>query len=241
LLLNKYRALTTLDAQVHVGEVSVRPILIATTLFLASACSGTGGSTSATTPRATTDASPKVSASIDPATVTPEYVASLPRDQAEAAMSSLTQRHLRLAMNPCPGLTDACLSEQLEASLDQSGELAALCKVNGTGKEYHVCLLIAPVTVAMVTAAGGNPATDIDWSDVDSTNNAARRQFAEFIFAKKCGDDVRCFVDQAAALLGLSPAVAKSCQRHESPSDRMNCLSDAQEAEVLQRAIRSLS
>jgi len=202
-------------------------------LFLAAACAGTGGSTSGTKSQA------KVN--IDPAAATPEYVASLPRDQADEAIRLLTRRYLRLALGPCSVPVDACFNEQLQVTFDQSGELAALCKVNGTGKEYHVCLLIAPVTVAMVTAAGGNPATDIDWSDVDSTNNAARRQFAEFIFAKKCGDDVRCFVDQAAALLGLSPAVAKSCQRHESPSDRMNCLSDAQEAEVLQRAIRSLS
>jgi hypothetical protein len=212
----------------------VRTILVSVAvLFLVAACSGTGGGS-------TSSATPKAAASIDPATVTPEYVASLSRDQAEAAISSLTQRYLRLALAPCPVEGDACLSERLEATLDKSGELAALCKVNGTGKEYHVCLLTAPMTVPMVTAAGGNPATDIDWSDVDSTNNAARRQFAEFIFAKKCGD-IRCFVDQAAALLGLSPAVAKSCQRYESPSDRMNCLSDAQEAEVFQRAISSLS
>ena len=163
------------------------------------------------------------------------------RSEAEAAISSLTQRYLRLALGRCPGLADACLSEQLEATLDESGELAALCKVNGTGKEYHVCLLSAPVTVPMVEAAGGNPATDINWSDVDSTNNAARRQFLEFIVEEKCGSDTHCIVEQAAMLLGLSPAVAKSCQRHESPSDRMSCVSDAQDAEVYQRAIRSLS
>jgi hypothetical protein len=101
--------------------------------------------------------------------------------------------------------------------------------------------MIAPETVPMVTAAGGNPATDIDWSDVDSTNNAGRKQFVEFIVAKKCGSDVPCIVDQAATLLGLSPAVAKSCQLHESPSDRMNCVSDAKSAEIYQRAIRSQS
>lgn len=202
-------------------------------LFLVAACSGTGGSTPG--------AAPKVAANIDPATVTPEYVASLPRDQAEAAISSLTQRYLRLALAPCPVEADACLSERLEATLDESGELATLCKVNGRGKEYHVCLLTAPMTVPMVSAAGGNPATDIDWSDVDSTNNAARRQFLEFIVNEKCGSDLHCIVEQAATLLGLSPTVAKSCQRHESPSDRMSCVSDAQDAEVYQRAIRSLS
>ena len=218
--------------------MSVRPILLSVVvLFLAAACSGTSGPT----PARQTGTSSTAAANIDPSVVTPEYVAALPRDQAEAAMHSLTQRYLRLAMDPCPGVTDDCFNKQLEASLDQSGELAALCKVNGTGKDYHVCLLSAPVTVPMVTAAGGNPATDIDWSDVDSTNNAARRQLAEFIVAKKCGEDIRCFVDQAATLLGLSPTVAKSCQLHNSPSDRMNCLSDAQLAEVLQRAIKSLS
>jgi hypothetical protein len=128
-----------------------------------------------------------------------------------------------------------------EATLDESGELAALCKVNGTGKEYHVCLLSAPETVAMVKAVGGNPATDIDWSDLDSTNNAARKQFASFIINKKCGSDVHCVVEQAATLLGLSPAVAKSCQRHGSPSDQMSCVSDAQSAEVYQRAIKAAS
>lgn len=218
--------------------MSVRPILLSViVLLLAAACSGTGGSTPARQP----GTSSATTASIDPALVTPEYVASLPRDQAQAAMSSLTQRYLRLAMDPCPGVADDCLSKQLEASLDQSGELAALCKVNGTGKEYHVCLLSAPVTVPMVTAAGGNPATDIDWSDVDSTNNAARKQFLEFIVKDKCGKDVDCIVEQAATLLGLSPAVAESCQRHASPSDQMNCVSDAQDAEVLQRAIKSFS
>ena len=203
-------------------------------LFLIAACSGTGGSAPG--------AAPKAAAYIDPAVVTPEYIASLPRDEAEAAIGSLTQRHLRLAMDPCPGLADDCLSEQLEASLDQSGELAALCKVNGTGKEYHVCLLVAPMTVPMVRAAGGDPATDIDWSDVDSTNNAARRLFVEFIAKEKCGkEDVHCIVGQAAILLGLSPTVAKSCQRHRSPGDQMNCVSDAQQVEVLQRAITTLS
>ena len=202
-------------------------------LFLIAACSGTGGSTSGATSKA--------AANIDPAAVTPEYVASLPRDQATAAISSVTGRYLDLAVGRCPGRADACLSEQFETAFDQTGELAPLCKVNGTGFEYQFCLMIAAETVPMVTAIGGDPATDIDWSDVDSTNNAARRQFAEFIAAKKCGNDARCFVDQAATLLGLSPAVAKSCQLHDSPSDRMNCVSDAKSAEVYQRAIGSLS
>ena len=183
----------------------------------------------------------KASTNIDPAAVTPEYVASLPRDQAEAAISSITQTYLRGAIGHCPDQADACLSEQFESGFDQTGELAPLCRVNGTGFEYHLCLMVAAETVPMVTAAEGNPATDIDWSDVDSTNNAARRQFAEFIVAKKCGSDMECIVDQAATLLGLSPAVAKACQLHASPSDRLSCVSDAKSAEVYQRALRSLS
>ena len=212
-------------------------------LFLVAACSGTGGgSTSGATPKAadtTSKATPYTY--IDPATLTPEYVASLPRDQAEAAISSINGTFFRRALNRCPADADDCINKQFEAAFDQSGELAPLCKVNGTGFEYQFCLMIAAETVPMVTAIGGNPATDIDWSDVDSTNNAARRQFAEFIAAKKCGNDARCFVDQAATLLGLSPAVAMSCQLHNSPSDRMSCVSDAKSAEIYQRAIGSLS
>jgi hypothetical protein len=219
----------------------VRPFLVSfVVLFLAAACSGTGGSTSGTTPKSTSDTTPKPAAHIDPAVVTPEYVASLPRDQAEAALSSIRQTYLREALGRCPVDADACLSKQFETAFDQSGKLAPLCKVNGTGKEYHLCLMVAVETVPMVTAAGKDPATDIDWSDVDSTNNAARRQFAEFII-EKCGNDDHCLVEQAATLLGLSPTVTKSCQLHETLDDRMICLMDAQSAEVYQRAIRSLS
>ena len=183
----------------------MRPILVSVAvLFLAVACSGTGGSTPGTTPKA--------AAYIDPAVATPEYVASLPRDQAEAAISSIHQTYFRQALGRCPDDADDCLSKQFEASFDQSGELAPLCSVQELQSEYNICLLVAAETVPMVTAAGGNPATDIDWSDLDSTNNSGKRQFAEFII-EKCGNDDRCIVEQAATLLGLSPAVAQSCQR----------------------------
>ena len=222
----------------------MRSILVSVAvLFLVAACSGTGGgSTSGATPKAadtTSKATPYTY--IDPALVTPEYVASLPRDQAEAAISSIHQTYFRRALGRCPDQADDCLSEQFETSFDQSGDLAPLCSVQKLQSEYNICLLVAAETVPMVTAAGGNPATDIDWSDLDSTNNAGKRQFLEFIIAKKCGNDDRCLIEQAATLLGLSPAVAKSCQLHGTLSDQMSCVSDAKGAEVYQGAIRSLS
>jgi hypothetical protein len=214
--------------------VSVRAFLVSVAvLFLAAACAGTGGSTSGTASKAATD--------IDPQAVTPEYVAALPRDQAEAAVSSIRRFYFRRALQPCAVDDDACLSGRLEATFDRSGELSALCRVQQVQSEYNICLLVGAETIPMVTAAGGDPATDIDWSDLDSSNNAGRRQFLEFLVAEKCGSNTECIVDQAAALLGLSPTVAKSCQLHASPSDRMNCVSDAKSAEVYQRAIRSLS
>lgn len=202
-------------------------------LFLTAACSATGDSASRTTPKA--------AANIDPAAVTPEYVASLPRSQATAAIESMIDHYLALAIERCPGRADACLNEQFEAAFDQTGQLAPLCAVNGLGSEYKLCLMVAAETVPMVTAAGGNPATDIDWSDVDSTNNEARKQFADFVVTKKCGADRACIVEQMSALLDLSPAVGKSCQVHEALSDRLSCVSDAKSAAVYQRAIRSLS
>jgi len=212
----------------------VRPISVSVVvLFLAAACSGTGGSTSGTKSQA------KVN--IDPAAATPEYVASLPRDQAAAVIDAMVDRYFNVAIARCPGRADPCLNEQFETAFDQAGELAPLCKVNGAGFEYQFCLMIAAETVPMVTAIGGNPATDIDWSDVDSTNNAARKPFAEFIGDGKCGSDRRCAIEQAATLLGLSPTVANSCQVHASVSDRMSCISDAKSAEVYQRALKSLS
>ncbi len=220
----------------------MRPILVSVVvLLLVAACSGTGGSTSGTTSKASADAAPQATAYIDPAMVTPEYVASLPRDQAEAAISSIHQTFFRRALGRCPDDADDCLSKQFEAAFDQSGELAPLCKVQKLQSEYNICLLVAAETVPMVTAAGGNPATDINWSDLDSTNNAGKRQFLEFITAKKCGNDDRCLVEQAATLLGLSPTVANSCQLHGTLSDQMSCVSDAKGAEVYQRAIRALS
>lgn len=212
----------------------MRSILVSVAvLFLAAACSASGSSTPG--------AASKTTADIDPAAATPEYVASLPRDRATAVIDSMFDRYLDLAVERCPDRADTCFKEKFEASFDQTGELALLCQVNEPLSEYNFCLMIAAETVPMVTAAGGNPLTDIDWSDVDSTNNAARRQFAEFLVTKKCGSDRACIVEQASALLELSPAVAKSCQVHPSLSDRMNCVSDAKSAEIYQRAIRSLS
>jgi hypothetical protein len=76
--------------------MSVRPNLMSVVvLFLAAACSGTGGST----PARQTGPSSTTAAYIDPAVVTPEYVAALPRDQAEAAMSSIRQTYLRRALD----------------------------------------------------------------------------------------------------------------------------------------------
>lgn len=201
--------------------------------LLAAACASSGGSGSRGAPEAVANA--------DPAAVTPEYVASLPPRQAKAAVDLLVDRYLALAIGRCPVRTDACLNEQFEKSFDQTGDLAPLCAVNGQGSEYQLCLMTAPETVPMVTAIGGDPATDLDWSDLDSTNNAARKQFAEFIIYKKCGSDRRCLVDQAATLLGLSPAVAESCRTHGALSNQLDCISDAKSAEVYQRAIATLS
>jgi len=222
----------------------VRPILVSVVvLLLAAACSGTGGSPSGATPEtADTTSKARPYTYIDPATLTPEYVASLPREQAEAAISSIHQTYFRRALGRCrDDQADECLSEQFETAFDQNGELSALCNVQKLQSEYNICLLVAAETVPMVTAAGGNPATDIDWSDLDSSNNAGKKQFVEFIIAKKCGNDDRCVVEQAATLLGLSPAVVKSCQLHGTLSDQMSCVSDAKGAEVYQRAIKSLS
>ena len=180
-------------------------------------------------------------ANVDPAAVTPEYVASLPRRQATAAVDLLVDRYLALAIQRCPDRTDACLSRQFETSFDQTGQLAPLCQVHPPGSEYMLCLMVAAETVPMVTAAGGNPATDIDWSDVDSTNNDARKLLADVVINEKCGSDRACIVEQVSTLLGLSPAVARSCQTHGAVSDRLGCVSDAKSAEVYQRAIASLS
>jgi hypothetical protein len=177
---------------------------------------------------------------VDSAAVTPEYVASLSHKQADEAVGSMLDRVVALAFERCPDKSDACLEKQFVSAFDPAGQFAPLCKVHDVPKEYWFCLMIAAETVPMVTAAGGDLAEDIDWSDIDGMNNDAREQFAEFV-AKECADDRKCVVERSAALLGLSPVVAASCRKHARLSDQMTCLSDAKGAAVYQAAIKAVS
>ena len=177
---------------------------------------------------------------VDAAAVTPEYVASLSHDQAEEAVGSMLDRVVALAFKRCPDKSDSCLGEQFASAFDPAGQWAPLCEVHSAPKEYWFCLMIAAETVPMVTAAGGDLAKDIDWSDIDAMNNDAREQFAEFV-EKECAGDRKCVVERSAALLDLSPAVAASCRNHAQLSDQMTCLSDAKGAAVYQMAIKAVS
>ncbi|WP_162916857.1 hypothetical protein [Dongia deserti] len=206
-------------------------------MFLAAACSATGGMTPARQAGSTTTAA----ANIDPAAMTPEYIASLPRDQATAAIDSMVDRYLDLAIGRCPNRADACLNEQFKTSFDQTGQLAPLCKVNGLGSEYKLCLMVAAETVPLVKAAGGNLATDVNWANIDGANNEARELFARWL-EDTCRGQIACFSEaQTATSLGLSSTVAQSCRVHRRLLDRLDCVSDALSAAVYQRAIKSLS
>jgi hypothetical protein len=215
----------------------VRVILVLVSiLFVIAACGGAGGSGSAPT----TSRGPVTADNTNITAITPEYVASLPKKQAAAAVDSLVDHYVALANARCAD-PNPCLGNQFTASFDPAGQFVPLCKVQEDPKEYQVCLLVAPEIVPMITAIGGNPATDLDWSDLDSTNNEARRLFAEFIVNKRCGQQRACIVEQAAALLDLSPAVAASCKLRGPLSDQLQCISDAKSAALYQQAIKSMS
>ena len=218
----------------------MRFILILAALALVAGCAGGSQQPGSTAPKPATTV-------VDLAAVTPEHVATLPHKEADDLVGDMMVHYIGLAFKRCPDqshpmpVRQACMATQAEAAFDSAGELTPLCKVHANDPEdYAFCLIIGAENAAMVKVAGGNLASDLDWSDVDHIPNKARRVFAEFV-VKKCGEDRVCFVKHAAALLGLSPQVIKSCREHSPLVNQVFCITDAYSAGVMQQAIKTAS
>jgi hypothetical protein len=222
----------------------MRFILILAALALVAACAGDSQ-------RVTSTGSPPAPTAmltdVDPETATPEYVASLPHKEADDLVGDMMVHYIGLAFKRCPDqshpmpVREACMAAQAESAFDSAGELTPLCKMHKDDSEdYAFCLIVGAENAAMVKVAGGNLASDLDWSDLDHIPNKARRVFAEFV-VKKCGEDRVCFVEHSAALLGLSPQVTKSCRAHSPLVNQVFCITDAYSASVMQQAIKTAS
>jgi hypothetical protein len=174
--------------------------------------------------------------------VSPEHVATLSPDQARSAVDAIFDEYIAAMQTRCADAAagDSCLNEQYAASLDPAGQFASFCRIHADDKEYRFCLIIAAESTPMIVAVGGNLEQDIDWSNIDDMNNAAREQFMESILPK-CGQRKSCIIERMIALLALPPAVAGSCQEHSKFKNQLNCVSDALSISVYRRAIDSKS
>lgn len=177
---------------------------------------------------------------IDYAKTAPDYVATLPPDEGEEIVGTLLQHYVYLATKRCPDRSDACLNAQVAKDFDPRGELAPLCKSYTVAFDYQFCLIIAAEHAPMIAAAGEDPATAVDWTDIDTTDSESRKVFMAPIMLK-CGEDMPCIVNTMAAELNLSPAIAKSCQTHQPYLAQFNCIVNAQGATIYHRAIKSVS
>jgi hypothetical protein len=177
---------------------------------------------------------------VDGTPVSPEHVATLSPDEARAAVDAIFDEYIAAMQARCTGAApgDACLNEQYAASLDPAGRFASFCRIHADDKEYRFCIIIAAESTPMVASVGGNLEQDIDWSNIDDMNNAAREQFMKSVLPK-CGQRKACIIERMTSLLALPPAVAESCQEHAKFVHQLNCISDALSISVYRRAIDS--
>lgn len=170
--------------------------------------------------------------------MTPEQVAALSPDDAQAAVDAMFDEFIDTMQSRCAGAAagDACLNQQYESALDPAGAFTAFCRVHADNKEYRLCLVVAAESTPMVSAAGGNLEADIEWSNIDDMNNEARKQFMSAVLPK-CGTRKACIIEQMVSLLLLPAPVAESCQDHGKFLNQLNCISNAIAAVVYRRAL----
>ncbi len=178
------------------------------------------------------------SAHAENTSMTPEQVAALSPDDAQAAVDAMFDQFIDTMQSRCTGASagDACLNQQYEQALDPAGAFTAFCRVHADNKEYRLCLVVAAESTPMVSATGGDLEADIEWSNIDDMNNAARKQIMGAVLPK-CGERKACIIERMVSLLSLPAPVAESCQDHGRFINQLNCISHAIAAAVYRRAL----
>lgn len=206
---------------------------LACLLVLASGCAGG---------EAPEEAPAVLPADFDVATATPEQVAALPRSQAQKAVDAMVDAFIAQANGQCAAevIGKDCLNRRYAAAFDPDGEFAERCAVHGSDTEFRVCLMVAAETAPLVSAAGGDPRSDIDWSNLDDMNNAGRKRLMDPVL-QRCGEEKSCIIGEMAQRLGFSRFVSESCQEHARFLDQLNCITDTISVTVYRRALATLA
>lgn len=188
--------------------------------------------------RAPDDGPATLPASFDAAAATPEQVAALPRNQASAAVDAMVDRFIAQTNKQCAAeiVGEDCLNRRYAAAFDPYGQFGEFCAMHGNGLEYRLCLMVAAETAPLVIAAGGNPGSDIAWSNLDDMNNAGRKKLMGAILPE-CGEEKSCIIGEMAQRLGFSRFVRESCQEHARFLDQLNCITDSISVSVYRRAL----
>lgn len=225
------------DMQVRLSmqEGSVRKIAVmACLLVLLAACAGG---------KKEPDKGPApLPAGFDAVAATPEQVAALPRNQASAAVDAMVDAFVAETNKQCAAeiVGQDCLNRRYAAAFDPDGQFGEFCAMHGNGLEYRLCLMVAAETAPLVIAAGGNPGSDIAWSNLDDMNNAGRKKLMGAILPE-CGEEKSCIIGEMAQRLGFSRFVRESCQEHARFLDQLNCITDSISVTVYRRAIAATS
>lgn len=179
-----------------------------------------------------------VPAGFDAAAATPEQVAALPRNQANAAVGVMVDTFIAQTNKQCAAeiVGEDCLNRRYAAALDPDHRFAAFCAAHGSELEYRLCLMVAAETAPLVIAAGGIPSTDIAWSNLDDMNNAGRKKLMGAVLPA-CGEEKSCIIGEMAQRLGFSRFVSESCQEHARFLDQLNCITDSISVAVYRRAL----
>jgi len=189
------------------------------------------------------------SADIDGATVTPEYVAAQPRDKVEPILYAMIDVVMDRVIGACDKqqgkAQDKCIDETLLLAFENGGVVGRNCKARDPGEDYQRCVMMGTRLVPVAKAVGADPATLIDWSDLEDTRSVFNK--LSDVIDDRCksatteDELIECSIGARASLLGLSPAVAEHCQEHGKIEDMPACVHDALDAAIYQTAIQRLS
>jgi hypothetical protein len=189
------------------------------------------------------------SADIDGATVTPEYVAAQPRDKVESILYAMIDVVMERVIGACDQRQgterDKCIDETLLLAFENDGVVGRNCKARDPGEDHQRCVMMGTRLVPVAKAVGADPATLIDWSDLEDTRSVFNKLID--VIDDRCkpattvDELIECSIGARASLLGLSPAVAERCQEQGEIEDMTACVHDALDAAIYQTAIQRLS
>lgn len=186
------------------------------------------------------------SADVDGATVTPEFVATQPRDKVEPILYAMVDVLMGRVIGACDQAQgkarDKCIDETLLLAFENDGVMGRNCKGRDLGEDFQRCVMMGARLVPIAKAVGD--AALIDWSDLEDTRSVFDK--LNNLIDDRCKSAttedalLECSIGTRASLLGLSPAIAEHCRKDRKIEDMPACVHDALDAAIYQTAIQRL-